>query len=65
MTLKARGTPGHGSLGRDDNATVRLAEAVGRPRPRAPAAAPLAGDARYLEVLASSQPFPRSLLLAG
>src|SRR3989442_873898 len=28
MKLRARGTPGHGSLPREDNATVRLADAV-------------------------------------
>jgi acetylornithine deacetylase/succinyl-diaminopimelate desuccinylase-like protein len=63
MTLKARGTPGHGSLGRDDNATVRLAEAIAKlgktrlPQHLSPV------TSHYLDVLAASQPFPRSLLL--
>ncbi|MSP58966.1 MAG: M20/M25/M40 family metallo-hydrolase [Myxococcales bacterium] len=63
MKLKARGTPGHGSLPRDDNATVRLAEAVARlGRTRLPQHL-TASTARYLEALAATQGFPKSLLL--
>jgi acetylornithine deacetylase/succinyl-diaminopimelate desuccinylase-like protein len=64
MKLRARGSPGHGSLPREDNATVRLAEAVAKlgrarlPQHVTPAAA------AYLDALAASQGFPRSLLLA-
>jgi len=63
MTLRAQGTPGHGSMPRDDNAVVRVAEAVARlgrarPRHRLSQAA-----AAYLDALAATQRFPRSVLL--
>jgi acetylornithine deacetylase/succinyl-diaminopimelate desuccinylase-like protein len=63
MKLRARGTPGHGSLPRPDNAIVRLGEALAKlgrsrlPQHLTPAAA------RYLDVLAATQGPPRSLLL--
>jgi len=63
MKLRARGTPGHGSMPRDDNAVVRLSEAIARlGRARLPHH--LTPPARtYLDTLASGQPFPKSLIL--
>ena len=60
MKLKARGSPGHGSMPRDDNAVVRLSEAVAKlGRTRLPHhLTPVA--AGYLDALAETQGFPRS-----
>ncbi len=63
MKLRAKGSPGHGSLPRDDNSVVRLGEAVaalGRarlPQHTTPAAA------RYLDALAAAVGAPKSLVL--
>ena len=63
MTLKARGTPGHGSMPRAENAVVRLAEAVARlGRARLPHRL-TAAAAQYLDALAETQQFPSSLLI--
>jgi acetylornithine deacetylase/succinyl-diaminopimelate desuccinylase-like protein len=63
MKLRARGTPGHGSVPRDDNAVVRLAEAIavlGReplPFHLCPA------TVTYLDAFAATQP-PLAALMA-
>ncbi len=63
MRLRARGSPGHGSMPRDDNAVIRLAEAVAKlGRTRLPQHETREATA-YLDALAATQPFPRSLLL--
>ena len=64
MRLRARGTPGHGSLPRDDNATVLLCEAVAKlGRARLPQHLTKTVE-RYLDALARTQRLPRSLLFA-
>jgi acetylornithine deacetylase/succinyl-diaminopimelate desuccinylase-like protein len=63
MKLKARGTPGHGSIPREDNAVVRLSEAVARLAHQNLPHHPTAAAATYLDALADTQPFPRSLLI--
>lgn len=63
MTLRARGTAGHGSLPREDNAVVALADAVARLGKEGlpPRLVPVV--ARYLDALARTQSIPRALLL--
>ena len=63
MKLRAKGSPGHGSMPRDDNAVVRLSEAVAR-LGRATLPHHLTPPTEvYLDALAATQPFPRSLIL--
>jgi acetylornithine deacetylase/succinyl-diaminopimelate desuccinylase-like protein len=63
--LRARGTPGHGSLQRDDNAVILLAEKLARLRDR-DLPLHLSATARaYIEGVAAAQPEPtRGLFLA-
>jgi acetylornithine deacetylase/succinyl-diaminopimelate desuccinylase-like protein len=63
MTLKAKGSPGHGSMPRDDNAVVRLSEAIARlGRNKLPHHL-TAVAAAYIDAIAAAQPFPQSTLL--
>lgn len=58
LRATARGTPGHGSMPREDNAVVRLAEAVARlGRRRLPQHETVAAR-RYVEALAAALPPP-------
>lgn len=63
IRLRARGTPGHGSMPRPDNAVIRLARAIERlgRRPLPPHRTEIV--TRFLDGLAETQPFPASLLL--
>jgi acetylornithine deacetylase/succinyl-diaminopimelate desuccinylase-like protein len=63
MKLKAKGSPGHGSMPRDDNAVVRLSEAVARlGRTRLPHHLSPPAE-RYLDAVSAAQPFPQSLMV--
>ena len=65
MKLKAKGSPGHGSMPRDDNAVVRLSEAIAK-LGRAHMEHHLSeASSSYIDALAASQGFPKSLLLKG
>lgn len=65
LTLRARGTPGHGSLPNPDNPIAHIAQAVRRldeqrlPHHRTETAK------RFIEKLADHQPFPNSSILRG
>lgn len=63
MKLKARGTPGHGSIPREDNAVARLSEAVARLARRPLPHHLTAAASAYLDALAATQSFPRSMVL--
>ena len=63
MTLKAKGSPGHGSMPREDNAVVRLSEAIARlGRTKLPHHL-TAAAAAYIDAIAAAAPMPQSLLL--
>ena len=63
MKLRARGTAGHGSMPREDNAVARLGDAVARlgrtPLPHRMTEA----TAAYIDALAATQQFPKNLVL--
>ncbi len=63
MKLRARGSPGHGSLPRDDNAVIKLSRAIAKlGAARLPHHRTRVVD-NYLRALAATQKFPQSLLL--
>jgi acetylornithine deacetylase/succinyl-diaminopimelate desuccinylase-like protein len=65
FTLRARGHPGHGSIPREDNAVVRVAEAVarlGRTHLPVHVTKPVAS---FIRALAAPQPLPVRAVLKG
>ena len=63
IRMRARGSAGHGSMPREDNAVIRLARAVERLGRQPLPQHRTAGVTRYLSALADTQRFPLSLLL--
>lgn len=57
MKARVRGTPGHGSMPRDDNPVLALAAALTKLTPTALPVRPTAAVRRFLQALAQAQPF--------
>jgi acetylornithine deacetylase/succinyl-diaminopimelate desuccinylase-like protein len=63
MKLRARGKPGHGSLPKEGNAVTRLSQAIAKLGSTRLPIHKTAAQERYLKIVASTQKWPRSMLI--